>query len=273
MPSKSEVWKAADQLRGRGERVSITTVREELTYGGSNRDVGPLLAAWKVERAYLPVVELANLPEAMQTELTRAASKIWAAALQDASRKFNIDRENGENVIKVERELRDEALSAADVLEQKLKLAHSEIGRLGAELALAKEQVAGFHEKLKKLRSKSRSAEELRREEAEILRNFWDFAMQEIHLAMPPEDAQHAGWTVAEVLENLPESVRIKAKDEAGLIDIPTLSKRMAERALRKRYFERTEDDRYRRLPGWEAKQARKIASRKKLAGDIIAAA
>lgn len=255
MPSEAEVWNAADQLRAKGERVSIEAVRGALPYGGSNRDVGPMVAAWKVQRSYLPVVELANLPEAMQTELTRAASKIWTAALQDANRKFNLDRENGENVINVERELRNEALFAADVLEQKLKLAHSEIARLTTEVALAKEQVSGFHEKLKKLRSKSAAADEARREETENLRKLWDFAMQEIFRIMPPVAAQHAGWTVAEILERLPDTVRTEANREADLIDLSTLSKRIAERALRRKYFERTAEDRYRRLPEWEAAQ------------------
>lgn len=116
MPSEREVWKAADALRARGERVSIESVRTELPYGGSNRDVGPALASWKAKRVYLPVVELANLPEGMQTELTRAASKIWSAALQEANRKFNSERANDEKAVLIERELRNEALSTIDVL-------------------------------------------------------------------------------------------------------------------------------------------------------------
>lgn len=260
MPSEAEVWKAADALRDRGEKVSIESVRGELTNGGSNRDVGPHVAAWKAQRRYLPVVEMANLPDAMQTELTRAASKIWSAALQEATRTFNVERVNNETAVQVEREHRDEALSTIDVMEEKLKLAQSEIGRLSAELALSKEQVSGFYEKLKRLRSKRAITEETLREEAENLRKFWDFAMQEIYATMPPTGTDHPGWTVAEILARLPETVRLEANREAVLVDLPTLSKRMGERALRGRYFERTCDDRYRRLPAWEAAQADQAA-------------
>lgn len=260
MPSEAEVWKAADALRDRGEKVSIASVRKELTYGGSNRDVGPPVAAWKAQRSYLPVVELANLPEAMQTELTRAASKIWSAALQEATRTFNVERMNDEKAVQIERELRDEALSTIDVMEERLKLAHSEMGRLSAELALAREQVSGFYEKLKMLRSKRAITQETLREEAENLRKLWDFAMQEIYAMMPPTGTDHPGWTVAEILARLPETVRLEANREAVLVDLPTLSKRMGERALRGRYFERTFDDRYRRLPAWEAAQADQAA-------------
>ncbi|MGY6250621.1 DNA-binding protein [Bosea thiooxidans] len=63
MPTRQQVWTAADHIRGKSERVSLRSVRAELPRGGSYRDIGEHLASWKAERNYQPKIELAQLPE------------------------------------------------------------------------------------------------------------------------------------------------------------------------------------------------------------------
>ncbi|WP_199084645.1 DNA-binding protein [Bosea sp. ASV33] len=138
MPTKAEVWMVADTLRAKGEIVSIRTVRRELTYGGSYRDIGPHLATWKATRIYQPGIELAGLPAFLQTTVAQTASDMWEAAMQVASKQLVIERQNAVAGIAIEREIRDEALAAADKLELEISYLRRDVERLTAELSAAR---------------------------------------------------------------------------------------------------------------------------------------
>lgn len=152
MPTKREVWLAADALRERSQTVSVRSVRAALQYGGSYRDIGPHLADWKAERSYTRVIEVAGLPEHIQTQLARAGTTLWQAALQDATKFLSAEREQARAVAKVDQEIRDEALAAADVLEARVWHLQAEIERLKSELATSQKQSAAFLAKLMELR-------------------------------------------------------------------------------------------------------------------------
>lgn len=98
MPTKREVWLAADRLREKSEPVSVRSVRAALPYGGSYRDIGPHLADWKAERSYTRVIELSGLPDHIQTQLARAGTTLWQAALQDATKFLSAEREQARAV-------------------------------------------------------------------------------------------------------------------------------------------------------------------------------
>ena len=148
MPTDSQVWTVADSLREKPERVSLRTVRAALRYGGSFRDIGPRLASWKAQRTYKPGIELSSLPDHLQTELSRAASSLWEAAMQEATRILAREREQASLVATADRELRDEALAAADVLAAQVDGLKAEIVRLNSELEQARAQAGGYLEKL-----------------------------------------------------------------------------------------------------------------------------
>lgn len=136
MPTRQQVWTAADRLRARSERVSLRSVRAALPRGGSYRDIGSHLASWKTERNYQPRVELALLPEFLQTELAGFGKAVWDVAMREATRQLDADREAYQDVIRVERELREQALMAADLLEERVRslAAENKILRLELEL-------------------------------------------------------------------------------------------------------------------------------------------
>lgn len=133
MPTRQQVWSIADKLRAKPERVSLRSVRAQLPGGGSFRDIGEHLAAWKAERQYQPRIELSQLPEFLQTDLGRFGKLLWDAAMQEATRQFNVDRARCDELIKAERELRQEALIAADLLEERLRGLVAENRRLKPE--------------------------------------------------------------------------------------------------------------------------------------------
>lgn len=74
MVDRVEIFRVADELRAlRGKdavRVSVRRVRDKLVRKGSFSDVGPELAVWKSTRNYQPVIELTNLPDALQKRVS-----------------------------------------------------------------------------------------------------------------------------------------------------------------------------------------------------------
>lgn len=139
MPTRQQVWIAADRIRGRSERVSLRSVRAELPRGGSYRDIGEHLASWKAERNYQPKIELAQLPEFLQTNLATFGKALWEAAMQEATRQFNADRERFEEILKDERALREQALMTADLLEERVAKLRAENRKLSLQRELDKQ--------------------------------------------------------------------------------------------------------------------------------------
>lgn len=127
MPTKLEVFAAADRLHAKGVRVSMRNVIPELRRGGSNRVVGPLLRDWKAERAYRPALECGGLPERVQGRLATAVGELWAAAQAEAAELLVGEREAMAARLRASDEVLDEALARLDVAE-------AETGRLRERL-------------------------------------------------------------------------------------------------------------------------------------------
>lgn len=143
MPTKQQVWLVADRLRAKAERVSLRSVRAALPRGGSYRDIGGHLAAWKAERVYQPGIELARLPERLQTELAGFGAAVWEAAMQLASRQFDAERKVAEEVLGIERQLREEALMSADVLEARVTALQAQVSSLQRDSDAAQDKASG----------------------------------------------------------------------------------------------------------------------------------
>lgn len=121
-PRRWEVFRAADQIRAEGkERVSLRTVwarvKRNAGVAGTNQLVGEHLAEWTKERAYSPVIELAGLPEAVETGLAKAGVALWVAAQAEAAAILERERLRMAEAIAAERELRHEALGIVDARE------------------------------------------------------------------------------------------------------------------------------------------------------------
>lgn len=239
MPTKSEVWLAADALRAKNEMVSIRTVRPMLRNGGSFRDIGPHLASWKKARAYQPGIELAGLPDFLQTKVAQAASEMWEAAMQAATKHLEAAREQAAAGIAIERELRDEALSAADKLEFETSVLRREVERLTVELGEAKSKADSFQVELMRIRSDPPDPTGARKEARDKSRKAWDKLISELGDILRRLPTDSPGLTLDELLEAITPEMRQFAYEKGQEIDRRILQKKIATRVTHGRYVTR----------------------------------
>lgn len=128
MPSREEVFEAANELRAEGELVSLRNVIRRT--GGSNSVVGPLLVAWKEEADYLSRIESANLGEVAQTKLVQCYRELQAHAVAIERAKFDEERERLRAKVEAERAVAAEACVRADALEAVLAFAVEQLESL-----------------------------------------------------------------------------------------------------------------------------------------------
>lgn len=134
MVDRVEVFRVADQLRAlRGDqavRVSVRRVRDKLRRKGSFSDVGPELAVWKAARNYQPVIELMELPDALQKRLGDFGKALLDEVQANESRVRDGERANFEVERAAFREMLDEAGMTVDVLEARVAALTAEVERL-----------------------------------------------------------------------------------------------------------------------------------------------
>ncbi|MGY2049136.1 DNA-binding protein [Methylobacterium sp. JK268] len=134
MVAEVDVWAAADRIRARakpdcapGERVSVRNVRRELGRG-SFESIGPALARWKARTGYQAVIETAGLPEALQNRLAEFGAALLEHVRIEWTRHDLTGLANGERA--AFREMLDEALAHADVMEARAAALQAEVERL-----------------------------------------------------------------------------------------------------------------------------------------------
>lgn len=235
MPTRSEVWLVADKLRAKPARVSIRSVMNALPRGGSFRVIGKHLAEWKEERCYQPRLELAQLPEGLQTRLVDFGKAVWESTLREATRKFEHDRERFEGMRLHDQKLRDEALAAADASEARIEAFAQEAERLRFELATAREQIKGLRRKLKGVRAVGEAADILRAEARSKAREFWDKVVEEVRELLALPEVVGNGMTRDEILVRLSEPLKAEAVDLGEDLHPAKIAKRLDERVLRKK--------------------------------------
>lgn len=134
MVDRVEVFKVADQLRAQkgkdAVRVSVRRVREKLFRKGSFSDVGPEVARWKATRNYQPVIELMDLPDALQKRLGDFGKALLDEVQASESRTRDCERANFEVERAAYREMLDEAGMTVDMLEARVAALTVEVERL-----------------------------------------------------------------------------------------------------------------------------------------------
>ncbi len=224
-PRRWEVFRAADQIRAeKRDRVSLRTVwaRVKLNAGvaGNNQCVGEHLAEWTRERAYSPIIELAGLPDAVETGLAKAGVALWKAAEAEAAAILVRDRVRMAEAIAAERDLRNEALGMLDARDAVIEAQRSEIAWFVAELEREKARV-------RKVRSL----------------DFWRRVIQEVRDILPEREALH----VAEITLRIGADLVQEADEHGQLWGVDTVRGAIDERMYRNRYFVSEGGGRYRR--------------------------
>ena len=223
MVDLQEISEASERLVADGKPVSVRAVRALLKAGGSFRDIGRLVARWKVDRNYTRRVLVDDVPLAIQNRYGEALAALWNEARMMAMREYDDDRENWKEKLQANDEMRDEALLEADRLTDEVGFLREEVSRLRAILGERDARLA-----------------RVRSEE------FWDRVMMEIHEILPAEGSM----TVEDILPRLRETVHREAANHKEKVTPAILRKKMLTRVTHGKYFETLPGNRFsRRLP------------------------
>jgi colicin import membrane protein len=185
--SAESVAAAAEALAGRGERISVASVRTEIG-GGSPNALAPLVAAWKAARATAepdaapedsaPPVPAS--PPAAVSDLRRVSAAmdgLVAAVLADVTERIEAVRVEADARVQAEREAaartaeqhraalaaverdRDAARGETSAAEAETAEALAEVDALAAQLAVAREQSADLERHLIETAARADAAE------------------------------------------------------------------------------------------------------------------
>ncbi|GMA76670.1 hypothetical protein GCM10025880_30870 [Methylorubrum aminovorans] len=137
MVTRKEVCDAADRIRARDaspggvkERVSVRSVRKEVGRG-SFGDIARELGHWRKDANYHPVIERADLPEALQSRLTTLGKELLEQARIEATRERLADFADVERRREECDRIVAEAADRVDALEERVTRLQSELDRSG----------------------------------------------------------------------------------------------------------------------------------------------
>ncbi|AIQ92447.1 DNA-binding protein [Methylobacterium oryzae] len=138
MVARKDVWAAADGIRARARdadgakpRVSVRTVRKALGKG-SFGDIARELAEWKARVGYRPLIEQAELPEALQGQLAAFGTALLEHVRVEQTR-HRIAEAEGEAAREAgQGEVLEEALAQVDLLDARVAMLEAELARLRA---------------------------------------------------------------------------------------------------------------------------------------------
>lgn len=224
---RRQVWMAADAIRAEGkERVAQRNVRARMKrrfgVAGNNQCVGEYLTWWMEDREYSPIIELAGMPEAIQTALAKAGVQLWKAAQSEAAAIYERDRVRHAEALRAQHALRDEAMASLDARETEIEGLRREVARYAAEIERLEAHVQDVR-----------------------AREFWDRVVNEIWEILPEEGALHVDGIMNRVAHLAPEGERHREGWKRS-----TVKWKIIQRINNRRLFAReTEgcDDRFRR--------------------------
>jgi chromosome segregation ATPase len=90
--NKEKIIAAAEKLEAEGVNPTQVTVREALG-GGSFATIGPVLKEWKESKKEDHALTEIQVPEAITERLEQLQGAVWQAAVDEAERRLNAERE------------------------------------------------------------------------------------------------------------------------------------------------------------------------------------
>lgn len=228
MPTKTDFDKVAKKLLAKGRPVSLRNVHAGLKdlvgAGGSNRELGPMLTAWKDERDYRPKLGLKGLPERLQASFGAVATAMWTEAQSEAAARSVIEAENHAAALGARDAVLDEALASLDAAQ--------------AELAGLRERVAVLERQQRRVKAW----------------DYWDAVMREVFELMPDVGTSRAEELLPDIR---PTTIRGAALQHEDL-SVENLREKMRGRASQGWYFIDEEDGNFRRgiYPGTMRRRA-----------------
>lgn len=138
MPDETQVWRAADEVRRLGKRVSQRNVIEVLQQrgrGGTSREVGPHLLSWKVAQNYDARLEVNDIPDRLKGDLVGFVRGLWGAAMIEANHRLEAELGRLHVEKRAARELMDEAYVEAEVATRENVLLRARLEEMEGEVA------------------------------------------------------------------------------------------------------------------------------------------
>lgn len=244
MPTKEQVWAAADRVWERGEKpVSQASVLEELRSarvegelppGGTQRTIAAHFLAWKVKRGYGRRAASDDLPPGVAVNLSRLGSAIWEGALAEALARLGDERRHCEETIRSVTEVLVEVAATADASAAEAANLMRRNQALETETQALRKRVEALELRLDHVRSEE----------------FWDRVMQEAYEILPDTGS----LTPAELMARFRRATLRAGRLQAEPLIEANLRKKMNVRVDNKRYFDRLGDDGFVRLADWDGR-------------------
>jgi hypothetical protein len=195
-------------------------VKRNAGVAGTNQLVSDHLSDWAKDRAYSPIIELAGMPDAVSTRLSKAGAEIWDAAQAEAAKVLERERVRMAEAIATERELRSEAFGMVDARDAMIEAQRKELAWFAQELERQKEHVTTVR-----------------------ARAFWRSVAQEIWEVLPEREAMH----VTDIVGRIGHEFVKEAEDHPGEWGPDLLRGVIDQRVKFKKLFASEGGGRYRR--------------------------
>lgn len=228
MPTREQVFEAADKILAEGKQPSRRLIKDRLA--GSPRVISAHLKSWRQERAFPAVPGQGDVPEKLQEKFALMGVELWRTAQLDAAEAWQQEREKIEAIRQAEAEDQENLLGLFEGaqatiagLEARLAVANAEVERLRAALATSQDQA-------NRLRSEA----------------FWDRLMQEVRALLP----EQGGLTPDQVLPRLEPWTKRGAAVAKQELNPTTLKTKMEDRDHWGRYMIDAGDGRFVRRAG-----------------------
>lgn len=228
MPTREQVWAAADRVRGSGERVQQKRVLADLRSRGTRcteRTIDAHLIAWKASQNYEPRLEVLDLPSPLRASLAGFMEGLWDTAVTEAAARLEERRTYLERERDAAGQLLDEAQIRAEETARENEILMARQVEMESEVAALRKEVA-----------------HLRRAE------FWDRVVREI-----AEILDETEWmSTEEIVRLLPPSLAKEAIVRDKALTPGRVNRQMLLRDHHSRFFEKDgKASRYRKRPGW----------------------
>lgn len=168
--SRDQVFAAANQLAGTGEKPTLAAVRA--ITGGSFTTIGPLLSEWKAARDDA-MKQPEPLPPAIADKLQRFVGDVWVTAMQLASDRLAAEhatvcaeREAMKAEVEEATSLADKLAAEADELQARTLIAEQATAKAEVELTKYREALQDAQRRTEVIEAKSDQLERM----IEILR-------------------------------------------------------------------------------------------------------
>jgi len=156
--TQDQIFSVADDIDARGQKPTLTAVREALG-GGSYSTISQGMAAWRARKAAGRTGPSEPLPDALAGALSALGETVWTAALETAHARYSGEREAFEQERSQNDAQRQEAVELADALTAEMERLRAQLEQANVRAEMAGHALAGVREELTEEKVRAARAE------------------------------------------------------------------------------------------------------------------